>query len=559
MFTAVSAAGDFNGDGRDDFAEGFPSVGASDSPGEVRVRYGGAGGLSADDAQQWMLNSHGVNGHAHDGDGFGTALAVGDFNADGYDDLAIGAPGKTISGKEAAGSVTILFGSASGLRAVRDQFWSQDSLGVNGHARAGEHFGAALAAGDFDGDGDDDLAIGTPGERSGDRAHKGVVNVLFGSRREGLRRIGDEVLRHYGPVAPPGTEYVTVSSNSTLFGSVLAAGDFDGDGHDDLAATIPQMSIGGDPPTSAVDVFSGSDGGLDSWLVETIYYEPNEKINTATTSLPDEFGAALAVGDFDGDGRDDLAVSAPGEQTYYAADYPPPSGDFLYMVAADDVSLGTVHIYHGTHRGLSLEPRQKIAAHTFGAPEETFVNFGRSLAAGDFNGDGADDLAIGIPGATVNGQEAAGTVGVVYARPMRLSSLRLSSEFYRPIGSQVTINGKPIDGPSLTTVDLVFSTFSTLSSDEQIWHQDVEGVLDSAEAGDRYGALLAAGDFDGNGAADLAISVTAENDAFGATAALYGNLRSNTRPHPGALIDRGGLRDRNNQLWTHGLTIPAIS
>jgi len=169
LLTTVSATGDFDGDGRDDLAVGLAdkNVNGLEAAGEVQVRYGDGSGLSNAGKQTWTLDSAGVNRRAHRHDGFGTALAVGDFNRDGYDDLAIGTPGKTVNGKQQAGAVIILYGSAGGLRASGAQFWSQDSLSINSHARANEHFGAALAAGDFNGNRIDDLAIGTPGENGG--------------------------------------------------------------------------------------------------------------------------------------------------------------------------------------------------------------------------------------------------------------------------------------------------------------------------------------------------------------------------------------------------------
>ncbi len=86
---------------------------------------------------------------AETGDGFGGALAAGDFNGDGRDDLAIGVPfeglpdgaGGTI---DEAGAVNLLYGSAKGLRARGDQFWHQDSPGVKDAAEGSDFYGDAL-------------------------------------------------------------------------------------------------------------------------------------------------------------------------------------------------------------------------------------------------------------------------------------------------------------------------------------------------------------------------------------------------------------------------------
>src|SRR5690606_17825016 len=71
----------------------------------------------------------GVDSVPRASDRFGSALAVGDFNGDGYDDLAIGSPGERVNGIDGAGGVNILYGSATGLTAKNDQFWTHASPG----------------------------------------------------------------------------------------------------------------------------------------------------------------------------------------------------------------------------------------------------------------------------------------------------------------------------------------------------------------------------------------------------------------------------------------------
>src|SRR5262245_9799767 len=86
--------------------------------------------------------------------------AHGDFNGDGFDDLAVGTPKENSN----AGAVQIIYGTSSKLAAANNQTWSLDSPGVNGVAHTNEFFGSALAVGDFNGDGFDDLAIGIEGK-----------------------------------------------------------------------------------------------------------------------------------------------------------------------------------------------------------------------------------------------------------------------------------------------------------------------------------------------------------------------------------------------------------
>ena len=158
--TAASKAAvraDFNGDGTADLAIGAPG---ENSSGVVHVLYGAASGLTAAGSQLWSQDSPGIAGVAEPGDSFGSSLAGGDFNGDGRADLAIGASGEN----SFAGVVHVLYGSVSGLTAAGSQLWSQDSPGVAGLAESFDDFGAALAAGDFNGDGRADLAIGARGK-----------------------------------------------------------------------------------------------------------------------------------------------------------------------------------------------------------------------------------------------------------------------------------------------------------------------------------------------------------------------------------------------------------
>ncbi len=131
--TALGAVrADFNGDGRDDLAVGAPNedIGSIESAGGVNVLYGGAGGLSATGNQFWRQNSPGVLGASEAFESFGYALAAGDFNGDGSDDLAVGVPIEGVGGVGNAGAVNVLYGGAGGLSATGNQVWDQNSPGV---------------------------------------------------------------------------------------------------------------------------------------------------------------------------------------------------------------------------------------------------------------------------------------------------------------------------------------------------------------------------------------------------------------------------------------------
>ena len=97
-------------------------------------------------------------------DHFGSSLSIGDFNNDGFDDLAIGVPMKMLALLMMLVHVNVIYGSASGLSSTvkADQFLSQNTPNVEDVAEANDHFGSSLSIGDFNNDGFDDLAIGVP-------------------------------------------------------------------------------------------------------------------------------------------------------------------------------------------------------------------------------------------------------------------------------------------------------------------------------------------------------------------------------------------------------------
>lgn len=169
-FGAALATGDFNGDSFDDLAIGAPGewIGEIRGAGAVNVLYGTQDGLRARGDQIWHQNSLGISDQAEPFDGFGSSLATGDFDLNGFADLAIGAPGETIDGQSGAGAVHILFGDGTHrLHAADSQYWHQGRDDVNGGAEHYDNFGAALVVGQFGFGSPDDLAIGIPGEDVG--------------------------------------------------------------------------------------------------------------------------------------------------------------------------------------------------------------------------------------------------------------------------------------------------------------------------------------------------------------------------------------------------------
>lgn len=372
----TTAHGDLDGDGFDDLVVGAPTetIGtgqqAATFAGAITVLYGSADGLVTAGATSFHQGSPSVPGALTSRTFFGSNLAVADFDGDGHDDVAVSAPGDAVGDVASAGTVTVLYGSANGLSSAGSVRLHQGSPGVPGVNEEFDQWGSELAAGDFDGDDRDDLAVGTPFEALGDDNNAGTVTVLRGAAG-GLSGT-DAVFLHQDVPGVPGK-----AEAGDVFGFSLATGDTDGDGLDDLAVGAPLESIGTSAGAGSVTVFLGSDDGLVG--------EFSSAFNQDSSGVPginesdDNWGAALALSDMNGDDRADLAVGA-----------------HLETVGQTE-ETGAVTVLYGGSGGITGSGAASFHQNRSGVPggNEADDNWGITLSAGDFDGDGTGDLAVG--------------------------------------------------------------------------------------------------------------------------------------------------------------------
>jgi FG-GAP repeat len=251
-FGASLTSGDFNGDGIDDLAVGSPdeSVGTVEDAGAATAIYGSTNGLTATGHQTWHQDSTGILDEAETSDRFSASLTSGDFNDDGIDDLAVGVYSEDIDDIDHAGAVNVIYGSTNRLGDTGNQFWSQNSAGIQGNSEFGDYFGWSVTSGDFDGDGIDDLGVGVPLEESDSNStNAGAVNILRGSV-DRLTGLDDRYLSQ---------NTLDLADNPSeahdRFAWSLTAGDFNGDGHSDLAVGVPYEDIGSITDAGEVNVF----------------------------------------------------------------------------------------------------------------------------------------------------------------------------------------------------------------------------------------------------------------------------------------------------------------
>ena len=494
---AVSVEADFDNDGFADLAVGVPreGVGTAELAGAVNVLEGSANGLSGTGSQLFVQGGGGVADAAEPFDLFASALAAGDFDNDGFIDLAIGVPGEDIGTIADAGAVNVLYGAASGLSASGGQFFSQNTPGVLGGAETEDGFGSALGVGDFNNDTFADLAIGVPSEGVGGASQAGAVNVLYGSAAR-LTATGNQQFFQgnggIGGVAEVGDE----------FGFVLTGGDFNNDSFDDLAIGVPFEDVGTVVDAGAINVLYGSAANLTTTGNQQWLQGSGGVIGVAEES--DFFGSALAAGDFNNDTFADLAIGAPFEDVGSVLD------------------AGAINVLYGSAARLTATGNQQFVQGSGGVigVAEDGDTFGFALAGGDFNNNGFDDLAIGAISEDIGAIDDAGAVNVLYGSAARLTAAGDQQWFQGSGGLVGTAEEGDFVGAALSTGDYDNDTFADLAIGAPF--EDIGTILDAGAINVLYGSagtLTTTGAqqfFQGSGGV---AGTREEGDAFGSSLA----------------------------------------
>ncbi len=384
---SVSSAGDVNGDGFDDVIIGSNDSADTYSSFTSTIGYLVFGSDSGFSPALNLSSLDGSNGFRLDVDAYNanstSVSSAGDINGDGFDDLVIDYRLDIYTFRSYSESY-VVFGKASGFDAALD-LSSLD--GSDGFRLSGVQFGpysysggelVVSNAGDVNGDGFDDLIVGSPS--GGSSYYAGVSYVVFG------RASGFGATLDLGSLnGSNGFRLDGVAERDNLGGSVSSAGDVNGDGFDDLivgARGADPYEIAG--AGASYVVFGRASGFAATMNLSSL--DGNDGFRLDGVAEDDRLGRVSSAGDVNGDGFDDLLVGAPDAD---------PNGNesgssYVLFGSSNFTGTGT---FPGTPGDDTLTGT--TAAERFGAGDGNDIMSGGG-GADVFNGDAGDDI-IKVP------------------------------------------------------------------------------------------------------------------------------------------------------------------
>ncbi len=445
------AKGDINGDGYDDII-----IGGSSN--ETYVIFG-----SASPAATIDLNSVPVDMIIYDIGSLGNSVASGDINGDGYDDVIIGARMSGPAPGVGGGATYVIFGSSSPPGTIDLNSVSAD-MSIYGDDY-GDYFGCSVSSGDINGDGYDDVIAGAFwAAPTVEREYAGETYVIFGSASPpSITNLNDR--------PSPAGMIIYGDDFEDYSGKSVSSGDINGDGYDDVIigayAADPESPVYRDGAGEAYVIFGST--------------SPSATIDLSSVSADmiiygdwvyDYSAHSVSSGDINGDGYDDLIIGAPGAdpaggyeagKTYVIfGSASPPSAINLYSSPADmticgddsgdqagySVSSGDIngdsyddiiigapnywlpqagfgpgrsYVIYGDDSPPAVKDLQSESANITILGDDVLDFCGHSVAGGDINGDGYDDIIIGAPGADPAGGSKAGETYVIYSNDLPIS------------------------------------------------------------------------------------------------------------------------------------------